>query len=168
MTFHCFKIASKQNIIRDVLYSAKSSNLATVVHEDRLLSLTDGYLMEEKEEEEVESDQGQLGESLISRSTQEAEVTGVGLAEEEPSTSSSSRIVEIESEEESSGDQDIDLVTDLEGNVEHVSERHPELEKIKRFDCGCKLKLASGETCIKQFTADWIFNQGSHFQAIRG
>ncbi|GFN83566.1 hypothetical protein PoB_001007200 [Plakobranchus ocellatus] len=57
--------------------------------------------MEEEEEEEIESDQGQLKESLISRSTQEAEVRGAGLAEE-PSTSNSGRMVEIELVEESS------------------------------------------------------------------
>ncbi|GFN94097.1 hypothetical protein PoB_002060300 [Plakobranchus ocellatus] len=69
-------MASKPNINRDALNSAKSSNLANVVHEDRLLSLIEEYLMEEEEKEEVESDHGQLEESL-SRSTQEAEVRGV-------------------------------------------------------------------------------------------
>ncbi|GFO08445.1 hypothetical protein PoB_003495000 [Plakobranchus ocellatus] len=86
--------------------------------------------MEELEEKEVESYQGQLEESSISRSTQEAEVRRVGLAEDEPSTSSSSRIVEIELEEESSSDEGIDLVVALEGNVEldeeHVLECDPE------------------------------------------
>ncbi|GFN80986.1 hypothetical protein PoB_000749200 [Plakobranchus ocellatus] len=160
---HGFKMACKQNIIRDALNSAKSFNLANVVHEDRLLNLIEEYLMEEEEEEEVESDHELLEESLISRSTQEAEIRGAGLAEE-ASTSNSGGVVEIESEEESSGDEDFDLVVDLEGNIEldieNVLERDPQLQKIERFVCGCKLKLASGETgCIKQFTADWIFNR---------
>ncbi|GFN82222.1 hypothetical protein PoB_000872800 [Plakobranchus ocellatus] len=117
--------------------------------------------MEEEEKDQVDSDHELLEESLISRSTQEAEVRGAGLAEE-PSTSNSGRMVEIESEEESSGDEDFDLVVDLERSaeldIENVLERDPRLQKIERFVCGCKLKLASGETST-QFTADWIFNR---------
>ncbi|GFO17371.1 hypothetical protein PoB_004387600 [Plakobranchus ocellatus] len=131
-------MACKQNIIQDALNFVKSSNLANVVQEDRLRSLIEEYLMEE---EEVESDYELLEESLISRSTQGAEVTGAG-----PSISISGRIVEIESEEESSDDEDFDLAVDLKGNVEldveNVLERDPELQKIERFVCGCKLKLA--------------------------